>query len=139
MPEIKTEKKSLRYDFKARETHEMSMQLAQKTIEGVEIENESKAVQSQYTSRLKVVKSEVGKLSRQIQDGWELREIECDIEYHKPAKGKKTITRKDNMHEWVEPMESWEWTLFNQPEDEDDAVQEAEVVVEDNGPKLLEN
>lgn len=145
MAEVKTEKRSLRYDFKAVEIHELSQQLASKNLDAVEIENEAKSVQSQYSSKLKVVKSEIGKLSRQVSDGWELREVECEIEYHKPEKGKKTVTRKDTNRSTVEPMESWEWNLFNQAPDDsedenlsDDEFEDA-TVVEDNGPKLLEN
>jgi hypothetical protein len=88
-----------------------------------------------------VVKSEIGKLSRQVSDGWELREVECEVEYHKPDKGKKTVTRKDTNRSTVEPMESWEWNLFtqepeeNEENEENQEFEEAEIV--DNGPKLL--
>ncbi len=99
MPEIKTEKRSLRYDFKARETHEMSMQLAQKTIEGAEIENESKAVQSQYTSRLKVVKSEdvrkkmsIGKFGKAMSYTKPVINIQTGVFYNSLADAARSTT-----------------------------------------------
>lgn len=139
MPEVKSEKRSLRYDFKAVEIHELSQQLASKNLDAVEIENEAKSVQSQYNSKLKVIKSEIGKISRQVSDGWEIREVDCDIEYHKPSKGKKTVTRRDTNRTTVEPMESWEWNLFNQePAEESVETEDTEVeVVKTNEPKLL--
>ena len=153
---VKTEKRSLRYDFTASEIHDLSIELAQKNKECVSLENEGKAVQSQYASKIKVVKSEIAKLSNQVSDGWEIRDIECDVVYHKPAKGKKTITRKDTGRSYVEPMESWEWNLFNQADDtneeetgvddltgtDEDNIEDAgfsEETIEDNGPKLLGN
>ena len=116
--ESKFEKKTLRYDFTASEIHDLSIQLAQKNKDAVNLENEQKAVASQYGSKLKVLKSEIGKLSNQVADGWELKEIECEVLYHVPKKGMKTYVRKDNGQRFEERMDSYEWNLFTQEANE---------------------
>lgn len=135
--DLKTEKRQLRYDFTASEVHDFSLELATKNKEFVRIENESKAVASQYGSKLKTIKSEIAELSNKVSDGWELREIECDVAFHKPTQGMKTVTRKDNGRTYTEKMESYEWNLFTQAEEsgeDEDFSSDVEIV---DGPKLI--
>jgi hypothetical protein len=120
MAEIKTEKRSLRYDFTAVETHELSLSLANKTKELCALEEEKSSVVSQYGAKIKECRASCNKISNQVSDGWELREVESEIEYHIPSEGRKTITRKDTGKKFEEKMESWEWNLFNQPGGDDD-------------------
>jgi hypothetical protein len=111
---IKTEKRTLRYDFTAVETHDLSLSLANKTKEKVALEEEKKSVMSQYKAKLDEVTAHCNKLSNQVSDGFEYREVDCEIEYHSPENGKKTVTRLDTKNATVEKMETWEYNLFNQ-------------------------
>jgi hypothetical protein len=114
----KSEKRALRYDFTAKETHDLSLTLAAKTKEFQAVEEEKKTVVSQYGSKLKEIKASCNRLSNLVADGYELRDIECEVQYHTPTQGKKTIIRKDsNKTTAVETMTEWEWNLFNQPPD----------------------
>ncbi len=116
----KTERRALRYDFNAKETHDLSMQLANETKKLNAIEEEKSSIASQYGAKVKESKATCNKLSNMVADGYEIRDIECEVEYHKPQQGKKTIIRKDtNKVTAVEAMTDWEWNLFNQPQDED--------------------
>lgn len=118
-----TVKKSLRYDFTAVEIHDLSVQLANKTKEQAAIAEEKKSVNSQFTARLNEIKAACNKLSNQVADGFEYREIDCEVEFHKPEQGKKTFIRKDNGKvAGVEAMTDYDWNLFNQPEDQEDAA-----------------
>jgi hypothetical protein len=117
------ETRNLRHDFSAVEVHDLSVKLANKNKEKVLLEGEQKSVQSQYASKLKVITSEINILANQVSDGWELREVEVEIEFHKPTKGMKTITRKDNGLSMTERMESYEWNLFTQVDDEPEVVE----------------
>jgi len=119
----KTEKKFLCYDFTALEIYELSLNLANKTKELSSIKEEKKAISSQYTAKENEARATCNKLSNQVSDGHEIREIECAIDYHKPAQGFKTLTRKDNGQKFEEKMADWEWNLFNQV-GEDDFLQE---------------
>lgn len=116
----KTTKRNIRVDLSAIELHDLSIQLANKNKEVVSIEDEKKSISSQYTARLNECHATINKLSGIITDGFEMRDIEFDVEYHKPDQGKKTLIRKDgNKTAVVEPMTDWEFNLFNQPEDKD--------------------
>jgi len=112
------EKRSLRYDFTAVEIHDLSLQLATKTKELNALTEEKKTVVSQYSARLNEIKATTNKLSNQVSDGYEIREVDCAIEYHKPKQGMKTLTRSDNNKKIEEKMLAWEYNLFNQADEE---------------------
>jgi hypothetical protein len=109
-----SEERYLRYDFTAVETHELSLKLANKTQERSGIEQEKKSVTSQYKSQLDAVVAEVSSLSNKVANGYEMRKVECEVKYHLPEQGKKTITRKDTGEKIIEKMTSEEWNLWNQ-------------------------
>jgi phosphopantetheinyl transferase (holo-ACP synthase) len=111
--------RSLRYDFTAVEIHDYSLQLANKTKELSAIEEERKSVTSNFAAKINEAKATCNKLSNFISNGYEYRDIECTVEYHKPEQGKKTLTRKDNKEKIVEKMEQYEWNLFNQVTEEE--------------------
>ena len=121
----KTERRSLRYDFTAPEIYELSMRLANKTKEIVGKEAEKKSAMSQFGATINELKATVQKLSNQVSEGYEFREVECDIEYNKPEQGKKTLTRRDNKQQIVEKMEGWEWNLFTSV-NADDGIEKAD-------------
>jgi|GEM_PF-4558670 len=90
MSKIVIEKRSLRYDFSAVELHDLSLQLAKKNKEVVSLEEEKKAVTSQLAAKIKEADATVNILSEKVASGFEYREIECDVIFHKPQQGKKT-------------------------------------------------
>lgn len=114
-----TTQRQLRYDFTAVETHDMALKLANKKRELAAVEEEKKSVTSQYAARVNEVKATCNKLSNQVSDGYEIRDVKCMIDYHKPEQGMKTLTREDNNQTIVEKMDNYEWNLFNQPDIED--------------------
>jgi hypothetical protein len=116
-----SEKRSLRVDLSAPEIHTYSLQLANENRAVNSIEDEKKTVTSQYTARLNEKKASIKRLSAVVSDGFEMREIECEIHYNKPEPGRKTIIRKDldKVHA-IERMEEWEWNLFTQVKEDDE-------------------
>lgn len=113
-----TEKRQLRYDFTAVEIHDLSIELANKTKELNAITEEKKSINSQYTAKVNEVKACCNKLSNQVSDGYELRDIECEVLFHKPEQGKKTYIRSDTRTvAAVEAMTDVDWNLFNQVPD----------------------
>lgn len=115
-PQITT--RSLRYDFSAVEIHDFSLQLAADTQRIAALEKELKSMKSDFGAKIDCAKSSVNKLSNFISNGYEYREVECSVEYHKPSQGKKTLTRKDTKEKIIEKMEQFEWNLFNQSDEE---------------------
>lgn len=121
----RTEKRTLRYDFTAVETHELSVQLANETKKVVSLTEEKKSVVSQWTAKINESKAACNSLSFKVSDGYEHREIDCEVIFNQPTQGKKTIIRKDsNTLVGVEEMSKYDWdkineenNLFNQNED----------------------
>jgi len=121
-------KQNLRVDLSAKEVHDYSIQLANENKKIVSTEEEKKSIMSQYKAKIDESKARINKLSAIVTDAFEMREVECEIEYNKPEHGKKTIIRRDiNKVHAVEKMEDHEFNLFNQAEDiETSALLEAE-------------
>lgn len=115
----KIEKKQLRYDFTAVEIHDLSLRLAHETKKLTAVEEEKKTIQSQYKAKVDEVKASTNTLSNLVSDGWEMREVECEVEFHKPRQGMKSLTRKDTGEVIEEKMTEWEWNLFNQVDDKE--------------------
>lgn len=118
----KTERRNIRHDFTATETHDLSLELAAKTRELAGVKEEKKSAGAQYTAKEKEIQALLGRLSNQITDGWEFRERILNIEYHKPETGKKTLTDPETGKVIVERMTEYEYNLFNQPQDDDNEV-----------------
>lgn len=112
-----SEERYLRYDFSAVEVHDLSLKLANKTQEMASVEAEKKSITSQFKSQLDSIKADVSSLSNKVANGYEMRKVECEIKYHKPTQGEKTIIRTDTKEQIIEKMTSEEWNLFNQAED----------------------
>lgn len=109
-----SEERYLRYDFTASEVHDLSMKLANKTQDKSRITEEKKSVVSQYKSQIDAIDAELNGISSKVANGYEMRKVECEIKYHLPEQGRKTIIRKDTGEKSVEKMTSEEWNLWNQ-------------------------
>jgi hypothetical protein len=113
----KIEKRYLRYDFSAIEVHDLSVEMANKTQQIQNTEQEKKSATSQFTSKLNTLKESVNSIANKVASGYEIREVECDIQYHIPTQGFKTLTRKDDGQKIVEKMNSEDYNLWNQYND----------------------
>lgn len=109
-----TEKRTLRYDFTAVEVHELSMDLAGKTKEIVTLKKQKTSAVSQYTAKINEAEATCNSLSNKVADGFEHREVECEVIFNQPTNGKKTIIRKDsNTLVGVEAMTTSDWDKIN--------------------------
>jgi hypothetical protein len=110
-----TEKRTLRYDFTAVEIHDLSVQLANETKKVVSLTEEKKSVTSQWTAKINESKAACNNLSFKVADGYEHRDVECEVIFNQPANGKKTIIRKDsNTLVGVEAMTTIDWNKINE-------------------------
>jgi hypothetical protein len=85
----------LRYEFSREELQDRAKSLAMNVQRQTQTQEEQKAAQAQFKERLERLTSEVGKLSRDINNGWEMRNILCRVLYHSPTQGTKRIVRED--------------------------------------------
>lgn len=110
-----TEKRTLRYDFTAVEIHDLSMDLASKTKEIVTLKKQKTSAVSQYTAKINEAEANCNNLSNKVADGYEHRDIDCDVFFNQPVQGKKTIIRKDsNTLVGVEEMSKADWDKLNE-------------------------
>jgi hypothetical protein len=135
-----TEKRTLRYDFTAVEIHDLSLQLANETKKAVSLTEEKKSVTSQWTAKINESKAACNNLSFKVADGYEHRDVECEVIFNQPANGKKTIIRKDsNTMVGVEAMTTSDWNKINEENNlfgkDDDEAQEVDkdLLNEDEG------
>lgn len=122
----KHEKRWLRYDFSAVEIHDLSLEMANKTQEISQVQAEKKSVTSSFKSRLDILGTSVTSLADKVSSGYEMREVQCDIAYHKPKQGMKTLTRKDTGVKFEEKMTDTDWNLWNQAQEESPTGAETE-------------
>jgi hypothetical protein len=133
-----TEKRTLRYDFTAVEIHDLSLQLAGKTKDVASLVKKKKSVTSQCTAEINAAESACAVLSNQVADGYEHREVDCEVIFNQPAQGKKTIIRKDsNTLVGVEAMTTHDWNLINEEnnlfnQNEKDQEETAELLTDRN-------
>ena len=85
----------LKYEFTEEEQKELAKKLAYETRNLMENEEAKKSVMSDFKSKIEAAKEKISKLSNQINNGYEYRNIECVVSLNDPKEGHKTLTRKD--------------------------------------------
>jgi hypothetical protein len=112
MPELITQQ--FRYDFTEAEAHSLAVELADGIKKIKAITAEKKEVVKKYTRDADEVKQVCDELSVKVSDGFEMRDVQCWVEYNKPTNGQKQITRIDTAEVFTEQMTEEDWTLFSQ-------------------------
>lgn len=92
---VPTKGEFLRYDFTEEEIRDKAKQLALAIQTQTQAQEEQKVAQAQFKERIEAQVSVIGRLSRSINMGWEMRTIDCRIEFHTPVQGTKRLTRID--------------------------------------------
>jgi hypothetical protein len=77
------------------EIREKSRALADKATELNQLEEDKKRASSHFGAEVKAARGEITRLSQFISSGYELREVRCEVFYHKPKPGQKTTIRTD--------------------------------------------
>ncbi len=131
MGQTKTTKKTLQHKFTDEEQRGLARDLAVKTQELRSLEDSKASAVASYGSQIKFAKETIGLLSDKVASGFEMREIECTVEFHTPEQNKKRITRTDTLESWVEPMQDYDFDLFNQFEDKANGDDEVSAGAED--------
>jgi hypothetical protein len=96
--------KALRYRFSDAELKLLSRELARKYDEAAENEHTKKRVMADLKADAERLEGEIGKLSRQVRDEYEIRDIKCRLYFNDPVGGKKSTYRTDD-GSLVETME----------------------------------
>lgn len=81
--------------FTTEEMQDLGVQLAVANQRKSNLEDEKKQSQSQYKAEIDAADAKIKSLSQKLARGSEDRNVDCDILFHTPAAGKKTIQRSD--------------------------------------------
>lgn len=107
-PEVKYSHQYVKYEFIEEEKREISIEMAEKVSRLDSLEDELKAVKSDFKSQIDQTSADMKNLASKINNGWEMREIKCIIEYDyengivrhiRTDNGQEVKTRKMNQEE----------------------------------------
>lgn len=97
-------KEDLLYTFTKDEIDSKSKELARLMGERARVEDEKKSSASGFKSKLDDMTTRMKLLSDHINNGQEMREVECVLKLNYPVSGMKQLIRKDtNENVWPEP------------------------------------
>jgi hypothetical protein len=98
----------IREDYRPEEIAEMGKKLAGKLADLETVASDKKAADATFNERKSNLQAEAETLFKQINHGYEMAQIGCDIRYNDPTPGQKSYYRMDNSaHVKTEDM-SWE-------------------------------
>lgn len=83
-----------KYFFTEEEKKTLSNQLANKQIDMRILEDEKKSVMSQYKDRIDRIKWDIARYSRNIVDGYEIRDFDCVVEKDYDAHLKRYVDER---------------------------------------------
>ena len=93
--EKKNEKHMLKCFFTDGELKEIANDMAAAIQERIKLESEMKSAQTHFKSRIAAEDAKVSEAANYINNGYELRMVECEVEFS-PKKNEAKIIRKDN-------------------------------------------
>ena len=110
----------------------LEQEMAQASRKKAELELTLKEITSQYKAQIVQQENTIQQAARLIQDGYEYRPVDCEVEFNAPERGKKMITRLDTEETHIEIMTMQEKAdLFCNVEDKQKEKEEAETDAED--------
>lgn len=111
---IDTTTRNLRCQITDRQLMEEGKLLSEAGLNVRQLEEDKKRVMSDYTAKIKTEKAKMPPIEAKIRTGYEFRDVECTIEWSKPRKAWKTLTRIDTGERFEEEMTPAECqTLMN--------------------------
>ena len=76
---LKQTKEVVKVALTPSEIRELGQDLARKYSEITDLEDQKKAITSEYKSRIDAAAAETSALARKIENGYEFREVQCDL------------------------------------------------------------
>jgi hypothetical protein len=92
---MKVIKEYLKSQFTEQELKDISKKLAYENKNYDELEDAKKSVTSEFSSKINSSRAIISKLSNNINNGYEYKDVECEIRLNEPRDGQKTTVRKD--------------------------------------------
>lgn len=103
---------NLQYHFNEDEITELGKKLALKQVELKQDQAEFGNIKKEWTAKINSNEVDIDRIATSINDGFEYRNVDCDVTMNDPYNGKKTIYRRDTHESWVEEMTNFDMELF---------------------------
>ena len=126
----RTETRNIKYVFDDKEKLHIGEMIALENQDLRQLEDEKKSVMSGFSSKLTILKEQIGVNADKLASGYEYRNIEVEITLHKPIEGQKTLKNLETGEESVEVMEQSDHNLFTQFQEGEKAERESEEMKE---------
>ena len=75
------------------------MQAAQDSFVAQDLERQFESIRADFKGRISTQEALVDRGMRIIRDGYEMREIDCELRFHSPKHRMKTVVRLDTFEE----------------------------------------
>jgi hypothetical protein len=85
----------LKYTFNQDERNNLASELANAYYDRSELESQLSSIKADFKGRIGSLETQIEKHTRKIRDGYEMREIECEVQFHTPVDGQKRVVRLD--------------------------------------------
>jgi hypothetical protein len=115
-----SKKINLRYVFTADEASENAQKMASAVSQMEELEDTKKSVVSQYNSQIAAQKEQLNVFTKLVSNGYQYKDVECIVHWHKPEKGMMTLERTDieegddRMEKYLtEKMSEIDWSTWD--------------------------
>ena len=97
-------KQMLACNFTEDEKVALAQEMADATVKKNALEATLKEITAQYKADITVQENIIKTAAAKIHDGYEYREVDCEVEYNEPERGMKTIIRQDTGEKFSRPM-----------------------------------
>ena len=92
---VEKTKEYLRYNFTDAEYLDHARKLGRLNEELARAEERKKSVSAELASMVKTLEDQVSAQSRLVSNGYEYRDIDCEVRFDDPERGKKRVVRLD--------------------------------------------
>jgi uncharacterized FlaG/YvyC family protein len=85
----------VKYRFTRDEVRELGERLARRASDVYTLREAQKETNAKLKADIQSAEGDVAEIARKINEGYEMRDMECRVEYHIPRQGVKSIIRAD--------------------------------------------
>lgn len=90
-------KEYLKYTFSEMEKRDIAQEMARNIQQKEAKEDEKKAIVAQFKAELESIQRDVNQASQRLTNGYEHKNIDCEMWFHSPTEGFCQIFRIDNL------------------------------------------
>lgn len=89
----------LKHTFSRDEIVEIAQESASAAYSRNELEAQLDSIKADFKGRIGLLETAIDKAQRKIRDGYEMRDIQCEVQFHTPVDGMKRVVRLDTYEE----------------------------------------